>query len=88
LHRAQTAAGPIGGYFSMKHPHTLQLSAVQPWLDGTQLPMVFDVSMGVRKDDYALQRELDAVLRRNQNKIRAILKSYGVPLLDTDIAAE
>jgi mxaJ protein len=55
------------------------LTPVSPWLDGPQAPMVFDVSMGVRREDRALRRELDAALERNRAAIGKILDDYHVP---------
>jgi mxaJ protein len=45
------------------------------------LPMTFDISMGVRKGDRALRRELDAALDRNKDAIDRLLRDYHVPLL-------
>jgi mxaJ protein len=73
------AWGPLAGYFARRAAHPLTLRPVQPWLDGPQWPMVFDVSMGVRKDDVALRRELDRALDRNRPAVRALLAAYGVP---------
>lgn len=74
--------GPTAGYFAKNEPVKLSLSAV-PIADGPALPMVFDISMGVRRDDVALRRELDAALTKRAADIRAVLTEYGVPLLDT-----
>lgn len=74
--------GPTAGYFARREPVKLSLAPV-PIADGPALPMVFDISMGVRRDDVALRRELDAALANRAPEIRAVLKSYGVPLLDT-----
>jgi hypothetical protein len=46
--------------------------------------MVFDVSMGVRKDDVALRRELDQVLEHQAVAVRALLREYGIPVLAGD----
>src|SRR5262249_31000821 len=46
--------GPLAGYFAAKSKTPLEVTPVQPWLDGPKWPMVFDISMGVRKDDAAL----------------------------------
>jgi mxaJ protein len=43
--------------------------------------MVFDVSMGVRRDDRELKREVEAALARRSAEIRAVLEEYGVPLV-------
>ena len=71
------AWGPTAGYFAKGSP--LRIAPVTPWLDGPQWPMRFDVSMGVRKTDVALRRELDRALERNAPAIDAILRDYGVP---------
>jgi hypothetical protein len=41
----------------------------------------FDIAMGVRKQDKALKDRLDAILARDADEIRALLVSYGVPLM-------
>lgn len=71
--------GPLAGYFAKRAAHPLRLRAVQPWLDGPQWPMVFDISMGVRKDDIALRDQVDRILERRSGEIRGLLQSYGVP---------
>ena len=53
-----------------------------PLADGPALPMEFDISMGVRRDDLALRRELDQALTRRAADIRKVLTDYGVPLVD------
>jgi mxaJ protein len=73
------AWGPTAGYFAAREKTPLRLAPVTPWLDGPQLPMVFDVSMGVRRDDRALRRELDRALSRNRTAIQRILDQYHVP---------
>lgn len=73
--------GPTAGYFARREPVKLSLAAV-PQSDGPALPMVFDISMGVRRTDIALRRELDAALAKRAADIRAVLTSYGVPLVD------
>jgi mxaJ protein len=73
--------GPTAGYFARHEPVKLSLTPV-PLADGPALPMVFDVSMGVRRDDVALRRELDAALAKRADDIRAVLTGYGVPLVE------
>jgi mxaJ protein len=72
--------GPLAGYFASKAAHPMRVTPVQPWLDGPSLPMVFDISMGVRKDDLKLRDRLDEVLEKRAPDIRALLASYHVPL--------
>jgi mxaJ protein len=71
--------GPLAGYFAARAQHPLKLTPVQPWLDGPQWPMVFDVSMGVRKEDVKLRRALDAALEKQAPTIRRLLDAYRVP---------
>jgi mxaJ protein len=75
--------GPVGGYFAKHASAPLVVAPVQPWLDGPQRPMVFDISMAVRKDDDALRKELDEALARRRAEVDAILAEYAVPRVDT-----
>lgn len=71
--------GPLAGYFARRQPEPLALVAVSPEVDLPFLPFVFDISMGVRRDDAALQEELDRILVRRGTEIDALLDEYGVP---------
>jgi mxaJ protein len=71
--------GPVGGYFAKKHG--LMVTPVSPRFDGPQIPMMFDVSMGVRKDDRALRSAVEAVLQRKSQEVEAILADYSVPVV-------
>jgi mxaJ protein len=75
--------GPVGGYFAARSTPPLVVRPVQPWLDGPQRPMVFDVSMAVRKDDAGLRRRLDEAMDRHRADIDAVLAEFGVPRVDT-----
>ncbi|WP_445502714.1 substrate-binding domain-containing protein [Microvirga sp. G4-2] len=77
--------GPLGGYFAAHEPTPLTMTPVKPAFDGPQLPMVFDISMAVRKEDEALRQEIDTVLSRRRTDIDAILSAYGVPRLDVGL---
>jgi mxaJ protein len=74
--------GPLAGYFAPRQAVPLTLAPIRPQADGPQLPMVFDISMGVRREDEALAHELDAALARNRPAIDAVLEAFGVPRLD------
>jgi mxaJ protein len=74
--------GPLAGYFAQRQSVPLVLTPVRPQIDGPRLPMVFDISMGVRREDDAFQREIDAAMVRKRDEIDAILAEYGVPRLD------
>ncbi|WP_238123076.1 MULTISPECIES: methanol oxidation system protein MoxJ [unclassified Xanthobacter] len=49
--------------------------------DGTPIPLHYDQSVAVRKDDAALLREVDAALVKARPEIEAILTEEGIPLL-------
>src|SRR5215210_3523155 len=74
--------GPLAGYFAPKQTIALRLTPVKPQIDGPKLPMVFDISMGIRKEDTALRTELEAAIERRRTDIDAVLAEYGVPRLD------
>jgi mxaJ protein len=73
--------GPTAGYFAAQASKPLTIEPVQPSRDGTELPMAFYISMGVRPGDNALLQRLDDSLERNQAAILAILADYHVPIL-------
>jgi len=76
--------GPLAGYFARASNPPLALQPVAPLIDGPMLPMTFDISMGVRKEDRALRRELDDVLERRRDEVRKILTDYGIPVLSDE----
>lgn len=78
--------GPLAGYFAQRQPAPLAVKPVSPRMDGPQLPMAFDISMGVRKDDPALAADIEAALDRRRDEVDAILADYGVPRLDVRLS--
>jgi mxaJ protein len=73
--------GPTAGYFAAQGSTPLTIQPVQPWSDGTGLPMAFYISMGVRRGNKALLVRLNDSLERNRTEIQAILAGYHVPVL-------
>jgi mxaJ protein len=71
--------GPVAGYFAQRQAVPLALAPVAPQFDGPQSPMIFDISMGVRKEDVALRREIEEILARRRTEVEALLRDYGVP---------
>jgi mxaJ protein len=74
--------GPVGGYFSKPYGGTLEVRAVNA--GGAQLPMVFDISMGVRKSDPVLRDAIEAALSTRTGDISSILAEFGVPVLQPE----
>jgi mxaJ protein len=71
--------GPLAGFFARRSATKLRLEPVTPWLDDAQWPMVYEISMGIRKDEPRLRAGVDRVLASRRKDIALILDSYGVP---------
>jgi len=74
------AWGPLAGFYARRSHVALDLRPVAPAIDTPFLPFVFDISMGVRREDAALAAALDHALQKHAREIGAILSQYGVPL--------
>ncbi len=72
--------GPIGGpLVARSHPGM----TVTPLLKETLPPRLFyRITMGVRHGEKVWERELNSLIRRNQDRIDEILRAAGVPLVD------
>ncbi len=79
--------GPLAGYFARRSSVPLLVYPVSPEIDVPYLPFVFDIAVGVRRDDTALRDSLDAVLLRRRAEIDRLLADYGVPRADTPAIA-
>lgn len=87
------AWGPLAGYFAKRLPGELEITPVSPAIDLPFLPMVYDMSLGVRRtpgvarredrEAEVLRAEMEEVLARKAPEIRAILQEYGVPVVGT-----
>ncbi len=77
------AWGPLAGYFAQREKRALSVVPVSPQIDVPFLPLVFDIAMGVRRQDTWLRDELDREIERRQPEIRRLLERYGVPLVNS-----
>lgn len=78
------AFGPDVARYVKESPTPLRMTLVPAdtaGSDGRKVPQVFDQSMGVRKDDEALRKALDAGIEKARPAIAAILKQDGVPVV-------
>lgn len=83
IHTAMLWAPEIARYIKQS-PVPLKVQVVKDDAkksNGEPVPMHYEVSMGVRKDDVALQKKLDRVIAEKRDEIEAILKNEGIPLL-------
>ncbi len=75
--------GPIAGYFAQQEPVALEVVPVSPSIDLPFRPYVYDMSLGVRRDDgKILKLALDELITRHRAEIRRLLVSYGIPLVE------
>jgi mxaJ protein len=77
------AWGPMAGYFARHTSVPLTVTPVDVVSPNPKVPFTFAISMGVRKGDRALLKQLNQEIQRREPQIRQLLKSYGVPLLAT-----
>jgi len=73
--------GPAAGFFAKRTRHPLTITPVSPRADGP-LPFTYAISIGVRRNDESLARELDDVIARHRTDIAHILDAYGVPRVE------
>ena len=73
--------GPIAGFFA-RRVHTPELVVV-PMRSEPGLAFDFAMAMGVRYGEPAWKQQVEALLVKHRSEIQAILRDYGVPLLDT-----
>jgi quinoprotein dehydrogenase-associated probable ABC transporter substrate-binding protein len=73
--------GPIGGYFAKRHGKDLVITPVPADEDLPTQPSVFDISLGVRKDDKEFAAKLEKSLEHKHRQIQDILTAYHVPLI-------
>jgi len=76
------AWGPLAGYFARREPVAMEVTPVSPQADSRFVRFVYDIAMGVRRDDAALAQRLDDVIARRHGEIRRVLADYGVPLVE------
>jgi quinoprotein dehydrogenase-associated probable ABC transporter substrate-binding protein len=72
--------GPIAGYFAGRSPDH-HIVAV-PLASQPGMRLDFEIAMAVRFGDRELKERIDGLIARNRPRIEAILREYGVPLLD------
>jgi mxaJ protein len=73
--------GPLAGYFGSRQRPALQVSLADLQGEDKQMPLAFNIAMGVRKSDLAFKRELDTVLARRRGEIGRILADFQIPVL-------
>ena len=73
--------GPIGGFFAKPYGADLVVTPTPADAQMPLMPFVYDISMGVRKDDKVFAAQLEKSVKRKQREINGILTAYNVPLI-------
>ena len=76
--------GPSAGYFVLHQKAPMEMVPV-PSIK-TDFPFTFGISVGVKRGEDALRAEVEKALGRKRAEITAILKEYGVPLVEEKAA--
>lgn len=74
------AWGPLAGYLAQHSPVPLSVTPICPPADHAMNPLVFSISMGVRRGQTGLLDKLNSEIIRRKSEINQILADYGVPL--------
>lgn len=72
--------GPIAGYQAKVQNLPIEMRALPTEPGGAR--MDYRITMGVRGQEPEWRRRVNAVIRERQGDINAILREYGVPMLD------
>jgi quinoprotein dehydrogenase-associated probable ABC transporter substrate-binding protein len=74
--------GPLAGYYKVVKNAPLVIQPAN--LMDEYTPLQFDMAIGVRRSDHELQKRLEAAMRAQHDALKAILTSFGVPLVSCD----
>lgn len=71
--------GPFAGWLKTQKNAPIVIQPVNLWED--EVPMEFELAIGMQRNQVMLKYMLDWALTRTRDKIAAVLKDYGVPLV-------
>jgi len=71
--------GPIAGYYALRSTVPLELTPVVNDPAHPDMPLAFEIGIGVRQGNVALKQRLEAELKRRHSEIVQLLRSYGIP---------
>lgn len=74
--------GPIAGYFA-EHVKSTPLTVV-PLKSEQHVKFDFEIAMGVRYGEKEWKDQIEKLIESNRPEITAILKGFGIPLLDAN----
>jgi quinoprotein dehydrogenase-associated probable ABC transporter substrate-binding protein len=65
--------GPLAGYWAKHQSPVLTVVPIES--------LAFDISIGVKRSQAELKKQIDQIISRRRSRIDQILQEYGVPLL-------
>jgi quinoprotein dehydrogenase-associated probable ABC transporter substrate-binding protein len=77
--------GPIAGYFARRVKN--RELVVVPMTTESGVRFDYAMAMGVRHGEPQWKQQIESLIDKHRADIQAILREYGVPLLDVDAAA-
>ena len=78
--------GPIAGYFA--RPGAKPALSIVPLASEPGVKLDYEIAIGVRRGEPDWKNMVDRLLAENQKEIDAILREYGVPLLERSVGAK
>jgi ABC-type amino acid transport substrate-binding protein len=78
--------GPIAGFFAQRAKAPAM--KVVPLKSEPGVKFDYEIAMGVRYGEPEWKRQVEGLIQSQQAQIQAILKEFGVPLVDASYAAE
>jgi quinoprotein dehydrogenase-associated probable ABC transporter substrate-binding protein len=72
--------GPIAGYYIKRDALPLRMTVLRGEPDAARTD--YRIAMGVRANEPEWRRRINAIILKRQRDITAVLRDYGVPLLD------
>jgi quinoprotein dehydrogenase-associated probable ABC transporter substrate-binding protein len=72
--------GPIAGYYIKRDSLPLRMTALHGEADSAR--MDYRIAMGVRANEPEWRRRINAIILKRQSDFTAILREYGIPLLN------
>lgn len=74
--------GPMAGHLVRQNAPKLKLSPLTA--DNSQRHrLIFPITMGIRRGELQWRRQLNRVLRKNEEKLHDILLSYNIPVVES-----
>jgi mxaJ protein len=73
--------GPLAGYFGARETPPLSVSLIDPSSSPPELPLAFDMCLGVRQGNETVRDQLNGALAARQHEIEKVLDEYHVPRL-------